>query len=475
MPSQNGNGHAQLVDAAGRPIGRQFGYDAVEDKKRRLPPRMILRSEDKELNASKRRKLVATGRDIVRNYSVATWALRKHLDYVASFSFQSRTKNEKFDRKLEELVKWWSRRKNFDVAGRHGLRRFVRMNESRRTLDGDFFWLKLSSGMVQAIEGDRIRNPERGSLPDHIEPDHVTQGVWCTKTGRAKAYCLHNRAKGSGFKFDRMVSARHLIQHGYYDTGRFDQVRGISLIAPGINSLQDTYENIEYGSTKAKVSQMFGIGIRQSPDREESMGDVSAEDDSEGKPDKSRTEIDFGQAPFVVDLYEDEAIDTIESKQPAQEWQSFIELLIMISLKAVDIPYSFFSEKYTNYSGQRQAWLQYELSAEQKRADNRELLDELLAWRIMLWILDGALQLPKSMTISQLRWSWIDLGVPWVQPLQEIKADTLAIEAGLGSTPRTAKRRGMDAYELVDEQAEYLEYRGKQLDKFKAQDQGNAA
>jgi hypothetical protein len=42
---------------------------------------------------TERRKLISAGRDIHRNFSLAAWMLRKHLDYVSSFTFQCRSGN----------------------------------------------------------------------------------------------------------------------------------------------------------------------------------------------------------------------------------------------------------------------------------------------------------------------------------------------------------------------------------------------
>ena len=466
--SSNGQ---QLVDPAGRPL--RFGYDVVDHdaKKRRAPSRIKLISEDAEQTSSTRRKLTATGRDVVRNYALAAWMLRQHLNYCSTFQFQSGSGNDKFDREVEDFVTRWGRRLSFDVAGRHGLRRYMRLLEARRTIDGDVGTMKMSSGHVQAIEGDRIRNPRGTDAPEPEEPEKVTHGIWVTKSGRAKKYALHNRGSklGDGFEFDRWVPAQYMLWHGYYDTGRFDQVRGVGLIAPAIATLQDTYEGLTYATAKAKIAQMFGVVLKQSSEREESAGDVTTEDDDEGNLDKSATEIDFGNPPWQLDLWADqnEGVEIVESQQPAQQFQDFIKLLIMLVMKCVDLPYSWFDEKHSHYSGQRQAWVIYDQSSEQKRADNREFLDTLLAWRLALAILDDEIRLPKSLSIDHLKWSWIATALPWLQPHQEVKADTEAVREGFSSTPRVCRKRGgADAYELVAEEAAYQEYRERKLGKF---------
>jgi len=99
----------------------RFGYDAVEAKNRRQAPTGRLRSEDKELLPHQRRKLTSAARDIHRNFTIAAWAIRKHLDYVSTFSFQSRTGSADLDGRIEDLMAWWSRPANCDVAGRHSL------------------------------------------------------------------------------------------------------------------------------------------------------------------------------------------------------------------------------------------------------------------------------------------------------------------------------------------------------------------
>jgi capsid protein len=266
-----------------------FGYDAVVDSKRRRSPQVQVMSEDSQLRPADRKKLVATARDLPRNYAIAAWMIRKHLDYVSTFGFQARTPNKAFNKRLERLLTQYSRAVLFDVAARHSRQRFLRLAEARRTLDGDVGILKLSSGRVQAIEGDRIRTPI-GEIPGGLDPDKIIHGVRVSKGGKAQAYCLCDRSKwGGGFRFNRMVPARHLYLHGYFD--RFDQVRGIGLVAPGINTLQDTYENITYALAKAKVSQFFAVKFTRQAD--EAIGDISGGVDSEGNEDKSEYDVDF--------------------------------------------------------------------------------------------------------------------------------------------------------------------------------------
>lgn len=414
----------------------RFGYDATVSGKRRVAPSGVLKSEDNELLESSRRSLTSASRDIVRNFAIAAWAVRKHLDFVSSFNFRSKTGDKALDRRIEELMAWWARPANFDIAGRHPLARFIRIAEARRTLDGDVFLMKLASGHVQAIEGDRIRN---GFMPNANAGDtsKLIHGVKVNQAGRALAYALHNRNFNS-FVFDRMISASRVIQHGYFE--RFDQVRGISPIASAINTLRDTYEGIDYALAKAKVSQLFALALYR--------------DGSQGM-----SGVDFTAGPQLLDMSPEDKAEFLESRTPSGEFQAFMQVTIGIALKALDIPYSFYDEAHTNFFGSRAAQILYVKSAKSKRDDNRELLRRLTVWRYGLWIIDGTLELPRGMSMDDLKFEWISDGLPWWDQAKEIGGDVAAIEATLKTRSEIRKERfGDDWHDVVDELAEEEKY-----------------
>lgn len=453
-----GMGRLVLVNPAAQHTA--FGYDVSTDKKRRRAPGTTLKSEDKQLGASPRRKAINQARNIRRNFAVARWAIAKHLDYTTSFTFQARNANqatsddhrdrlEALDRHIEELVRVWSRPQNFDLTGRHSLTRFTRIMESCRVTDGDMLIHKLSSGRVSAIEGDRIRTP-LGGLPDFLKKADLTHGVHLSTTGRPKGYVVCGRGThATGFVFEKYLLARHCLHHAYFE-GRFDQWRGISPLLSAINDLVDTKEAKVYAVAKMKVSQLFGLVFTR--DAAEPIGEPAADDGDEAD-DTSSYETDLGETgQFTLDLEPGDKAEFLESKQPSTEFLTFWNAVIACALKALDIPYSFYDEAHTNYSGQRQAWIQYDLSANNKRKDVREILDRLIAWRLGLAIVDGTLDLaPYGLTLTDLRWEWIHRGVPWIQPLQEVKADVTALAAGLTSRTRILLRQGLDPREIAEE------------------------
>jgi lambda family phage portal protein len=436
-----------------RPYG--FGYDAVDQdaKKRRRAPKTTTSYEDDELSAFKRRKLIATTRDLQRNFAIAGWAIRKHLDYVSTFNFQCRSSDNSLNQRIENLMTWWSRAENCDVAGRHCFPRLVRIMEECRAVDGDLLVMQLSSGEIQLVEGDRIQDGARGN--QSAPGGAFLNGVELDAAGRAIRYAVSRREPGSTvLTLERYVSADFSKLFGYYD--RVDQVRGISRIAPAINHFQDLYEGITYALAKAKVAQMFGlITYRHSNDALGLYGDAPSGGNG--------YDINFGSVggPFHLDLDDGDEAKILESQTPSTQFQDFTREVIALALKSLDIPYSFYNESFTNYSGARQALLQYEQSVQAKRVDLVEVLDWITEWKIAQWVAAGLLDL-KGRRLRDIPWEWVPAGIPWIDPLKEVEADTKAVEQGFKSRQMVAKERGQDYYTIVDQLKQEQDYASAQ-------------
>lgn len=447
----------------------KWAYHAVMPSIKRAPSDPGRGSEDDELRPSERKKLIDSGRDLHRNFALVGWAVRKHLDYVSTFTFQGKLDDEDKNRRVEAFIQKWSKRENFDVAKRHDLRRFIRLAEQRRTIDGDVFVSKLWApgnprvhGKVQAIEGDRIRSPlgtESGLLKRDGRP--VVQGVQLDAYGAAWGYVLHRRTGGSpwstgggGFTFERVLDARFVFHHAYWD--RFDQTRGITPLAPVYNALQDLYESFDYALAKMKVSQLLGLIFYR--DAADAIGETEEVEASE-EGGEAKYKVDFGRNIFKLELDAGDRAEFLESKSPSTEFQTFCQTMVALVLKAFDIPYSFYAENFSNYSGSRQALLQYEQAADNRRAENRDLLNDLTAWRLALAINDGDPDL-EGITLDDLKWEWVASALPWIDPLKEGTANKLAVSEGFDSTPGVCKAAGKDAFEIAKEQADFEKKRG---------------
>lgn len=407
-------------------------YTAAEPSNTRRDPGSRIRSSDDFLTDTKRRRLISGARDLDRNFAVASWAIRKHLDYVSTFSFQPRMDDPAINDQMQALMDWYSRPRNCDVANRHSLRRIIRLAETRRVIDGDIFLVKLSNGRLQAIESDRVRDPDirRG------EAENWKHGVRTGPGGSMQSIAVHSRDRYGSYAFERSIPSRNVIHLAYW--GGFDQVRGISPLASAITTFQDALEVKDYALAKAKVTQLFALAItREAPDY--------LEDESE----LTNYMVDFGRGPVKLDMDPGDKAEFLESRHPSTEFQDFLRVCLQAALKALDIPWSFYDESHTNFFGSKAALQNYILSCKHKREDLKEVLDRITGWRMARWIATGQLQLPPGDTLEDLRWDWIPVGTPWWDPAKEVPGDLAAIDGKLMTRSEVRRMRFGDDWKQV--------------------------
>jgi capsid protein len=422
-------------------LGANQPYDAVEERGRRESPAIRTQSEDRILLPTMRQKLDATAQDLHRNFAVAQWMIRRHLDYVSTFTFHSRSDNDEFDEQLNGLMAVWAQRQECDAAGRHRFDKIVRLAELQAVLRGDVGLMKLANGQTQGIEGDRIRNPLGTPYAD---PTWI-HGVKVDAAGKALNYAIHRRLPYGSYELERQVPAANLILHGYFD--RFDQIRGISPIVTALNPLRDTYEACDLALAKSKVEQLFALAFYRNAT--ESGGELTEETETtaDGSTTTSSTapkyQVNFGKGPVLLDLDPGDRAEFLQSSSPSANFQAFTQLVLMIAMKALDLPFGFFDEAHTNFYSSRGAWLIYERACQDKRDALIEVLTELTRWRVKLWVLDGALKLPKGMTVDTVPFEWVPGGMPFWDPSKEMRGNLQAISAGLDNPQRITKESGL--------------------------------
>jgi len=442
------------------------GYDALATKgRRKAPPAHIVR-EDVHVKAGRRMRLQASARDIHKNFAIAAWMVRRHLDYCASFSFQVATGDRVLDREMQQLMEVQSRPLACDRGGRFTREKLFRYLEAARALDGDVGLLRLRSGHMQVIESDLVKDPpdrERG----RDERFTWVDGVQIDYAGLPRQYAVWGRQKsGQGYEYRRRIPAQNFILYGFFDRAAADQVRGISPVVSSLNDFRDVYENKEFAQVKAKISQLFALALTRKTEAvglNEAMPTGAQQQVNDGEAceaDLSQPrEFDLSGGPTVLDLDPDEDVKLIESATPGTEFQAFMEIVIAIALKSLDIPYSFYNERFTNYSGSRTAWLHYERACSDRRADQIEARRRWTGWQMQRWIADGLWSPPSGQTIADIPFTWVPRGMPWWKPSEEIVGDIKAIAAGLDNVDRVCRERDRgDPRDNIDANLEFLRY-----------------
>jgi capsid protein len=421
-------------------------YDATQSSPRRGAIAVSTKSEDRELMVMGRLALSSQGRDLLRNFAIAGFAIRKHNQYVAKADFNCSIPNQsEYNALVKKFIYHWSRRQNCDIAGRHSLPELLVLIETHRVIDGDIGILKCSNGKIQLIEGDRIRDP---MLPNKVDGYEWTHGVKVGNTGKAFRYAIHKRNNGGWFTFEREVSADNLILCGYYT--RQDQVRGVSLLAPAINQFRDVYEGVDYALAKAKLGQLLGLVTHTVEDtRNTDEQNQQILDDLE-----KRIVERFGAGTLHLALRPDESAEMMDAHTPSVEFQEFIHSIIQLAFASLDMPYSFYDGSKANYYGTRGALDNYIESCTNKQTSLIEMLHEVTDWRLRMAIVDGELPPPPDgMTVDEMLWycDWIGARMPLWRLIEDAKGYLVAEQCGHISPQKVTGMYGMNLDENLEE------------------------
>lgn len=441
-----------------------FDYDALKPQgKRKSAPGRIVR-EDAELKGGKREKLQSSARDLAKNFSIAAWAIRRHLDYVARFSFNPITGDRGLNKDLADLMDVQSEPFNCDRGGRCSREKLFRLAEASRIMDGDMGMVRMRDGRVQLIESDLIKDPPKEDQVDRDKYEWV-DGVQVDYAGFPRQYSVHGREKGGrSTKFQRTIPLSNFHLYGCFDRTASDQVRGVSPFVTALNPLRDIYEGIDYTMVKFKISQLFALALKRAADAP-SLDDelpTDGNDTTEAETGKSR-EFNLSGGVSLLDLDPDESIEAVETAIPGVSFNMFMDIFVAVALKSIDIPYSFYNERFTNYSGSRTAWLHYEAACADRRDDQIIARKRWTWWQYQQWVADGLLLLPSKRTIADLKFQWVPRGMPWWKPSEEIVGDLKAIAGGLDNPQRVCHQRDRgDVFENIDKTIEVIKYAREQ-------------
>ena len=428
-------------------------YEAVENTPTRPKIYYSTKSEDRELDTRQRQTLLSEARDQLRNFSLAGFALRKHLQFVSYYRFSAHTDNQEFNLALENRVRQWSRRQNCDVAQRRSLDELLTIIESHRAVDGDVGILRRHDCRIQIIEGDRIRDPNDSDMNE----DWVN-GVKLDGDGRAIQYAIHRRKKDGGFEFDRRVPARDFDLLTY--CSRADQVRGVSLLAPAVKMIAYLYRGIDYALAKLKLEQMLGLKTTFEDGgnfRQPQYNDAEF-DDPQTIADKSREM--FGDDLMHLALKVGEDASFMESNNPSQNFQAFVESVVRMIFAALDVPYSFYDGSKTNFYGSKGEFEQYLDTVEKKQQPTIAMLDDwLFDWLLPNWLSDVNDPLSKYLQIAyntealRATCGWRGSGFPSWRLFEYVKEIQLAVASGMASPYAVAESFGEDVERNIAEMA----------------------
>lgn len=441
--------YSLTVSSGGYAALRSSGvYDMTDDKGRRRSPRRSKAAEERILTQLLRDRGTATIYDMIRNDPVVAWGFGKFLDYATVQYFAARTDDSMFNDELERVVADWSLAHNCDVAGRNDFDNLIRIFGGALALDGDNALLKITGGKLQGIESDRIRSTGYGNKKI---PASINGVIVDPSTGRAKQYLLFDRNQFGWFVFNRAVNAENMIFRGNFI--RFDQVRGVPLLAPAVNTFQDAKETDEYQRIKSKNHAALAVAVTSK--KGSGLGDLNLLNNT-GAATTEEASSAYGVYDMDVatklELDEGDDVQFLESHTPSNEYQTFNDSLIRRGLLVFGLAFSFYNSEKSSYSSMKQDRAEFKFSIQRYMRMMISARSEVMQWVLPQLINDNGLKWSKS---GNPRFEWIPQADPWLEEDKEVSSALDRIAGGLSSPQRECKRRGVDAFDILRENAEY--------------------
>jgi len=424
-------------------------YDGAEPSKIRQTKPIETRPDHHLLPRGRRTALNSSLVDAARNHSLTRWAIRQDQNWIADCRFEACTGNPAVDAQLTAIADSLLKPENFDLAARHGIHSFARLIQAHRTLHGDVLILKcrdLPGGRVKIISYDRIDHPNPPSK-------QWVQGLELEPyTDRTLRYAIRERdiQNGRAGKLWRAVDAKDAILHKYIELDG-EAIRGVSPLAPVINTILDIKETMTYGHAKAKLGQILGLVVkRKSPDalRGRQFDSETGEEIQQFNS-SDQWEWDLDKSVFQLDLDVDETAEMVESKTPSSETMELISTACREALKALDLPYCWWDGKKQNFYGSIGEKNLYEKACKHKRKSHQETMKEVYRFFFQMAILERRLILPPGWMLEDLKFRLIPDGTPWFEPGKEADASAKAIALGLSSPQLECEKINTDFYQNV--------------------------
>lgn len=220
-------------------------------------------TEEAELQGFSRFQLILEGRDLYRNMPI----IRAGVNGVArravgtGIRLQIATDDDKWNH--ECLSQWNDWCEMLDLSGRYDLLGLCRQCIRSAYTDGDIgIGLVDEDGdlRVQMVEGDRVAEEMRAGIQiDRNNPIGGVEVDW--DTGRPISYLVGRRNAGGILEKCEPWDADSFIL--FFRRQRVDQVRGVPLLAPVIQTARDLDKYLTATRIAANVQATFGVFIKR--------------------------------------------------------------------------------------------------------------------------------------------------------------------------------------------------------------------
>jgi len=435
-----------------------FSYTGAQANRLTLDWFAAILSADQETKGNMR-TLRARGRELGRNNPVAKQYLNLLAANVigsAGIQYQSRVRSASGDldsetnRKVETAFKDWSKRGNCTVDGKLSLRAVEDLAVRSVATDGEVFvrhvpgFANRHRYAIQLIDADCIDHNytrERGKNENEIR-----LGVEVDGWGRPVAYYVspyHPSDFGGSLERERIPA--EYITH-LYDPARVNQTRGVTWFHSVMLAMRilEGYIEAELVAARTGASK---------------MGFLKYKDDADfDPPDPSKTKIRFEAAPGTVEMLPP-GMEFVEWKleHPANAFPNFVQAVLRQIATGLGVSYNALANDLVgvNYSSIRAGLLTERDQWRRHQAwFGESFLQPIFDQWLPMALLSGELKLPSRDFRQYSEGRWQSRGWQWVDPLKDVQAAIMAVDAALDTRDDVISDRGGDFEETLEQLAE---------------------
>jgi lambda family phage portal protein len=311
---------------------------------------------------------------------------------------------------------------------------------------------------LEVIEADRLETPTH-----LLSNSRIRDGVELGARGQPVAYYIRKAHPGDNVGAYQPGSwvrypafnefGRPNVMHLYW-VKRPGQTRGEPFFASVMTLFKDLSDYMEAELVSARVAACFSAFVTKN--------------DPYNAAASAASRVDGGQRvqelePGVIEyLAPGEAISFGSPSRPGGTFEPFVERILRAIGVGLGLPYELIAKDFskTNYSSARsailEAWMFFKMRQEWMI---RRLCDPV--WQMVqeeAW-LDGDLPLVDLLGPDRPSWMrtrWIAPGKGWIDPVKEVQASQLAIEAGISTLADEAAANGKDWEEVLEQQKREL-------------------
>ncbi|GHU50698.1 phage portal protein [Clostridia bacterium] len=435
-------------------------YDAGSFDRLNAAWRVI--NESAEMGDRSSRDVIrARSRDLEQNSDIANAILAAHKRNVigSGFTLQAKTGDEVLDELIEDYWKAWCRKENCDVTGVQSFNQILRMAVIRKKVDGGILILKryTKGGVVpfklQTIEVDEL---DSGVFAPRNKENKIAGGIEYNSFNKAVGYYIRQ------YQLDGMISepvyipAKDVIF--YFTKRRPSQVREMSDMVTSITRIRDINEFMTAVAVKERIAACLAVFIKKVLPQGITGRNVSKPmAGSGGYGSKNLT------PGMITELNPGDDIGVVDPKSQSIDATNFLKLQQRLIGSGQGLSYEAVSRDMseTNYSSARQGAIEDELTyAEEVEALRETVMDEIYETFVISLYLCGKLELADFWDNPRkyLKHNWVSPAKKWIDPQKESNANKIALLTGQKSYQQIAAESGKDWKEIIDENAEAMEY-----------------